>query len=47
MELEIHWQDHDLATYPLIVVVWKDAMRGAPWEYIERCEVALTEYGNW
>jgi hypothetical protein len=25
---------------------WEDAMRGAPWEYIERWEKALTEYEN-
>jgi len=44
MELEVQWQEHDLGTYPLIVLVWEDAMRGAPWGYIERCEAALSEY---
>ena len=28
------------------VLTWKDAMRGAPWEYIARCEKALTAYEN-
>ena len=31
MELEVQWQEHDLGTYPLIVLLWEDAMRGAPW----------------
>ena len=44
MELEVQWQEHDLGIYPLIVLVWEDAMRGAPWGYIERCEAALSEY---
>lgn len=43
MELEVQWQEHDLGTYPLIVLAWEDAMRGAPWEYIEKCEAALAE----
>lgn len=46
MELEIQWQEHDLGEYPLIVLTWEDAMRGAPWEYIARCEAALTAYEN-
>jgi hypothetical protein len=46
MELEVQWQEHDLGEYPMIVLTWEDAMRGAPWEYIERCEEALTEYEN-
>ena len=44
MELEVQWQEHELGTYPLIVLTWEDAMRGAPWEYLEKCEAALTEY---
>jgi hypothetical protein len=46
MELEIQWQEHDLGSYPTIVLTWEDGMRGAPWEYIERCEEALTAYEN-
>ena len=44
MELEVQWQEHDLGGYPTIVLIWEDAMRGAPWDYIEKCEEALTEY---
>jgi hypothetical protein len=44
MELEIQWQEHDLGEYPTIVLTWEDAMRGAPWEYIAKCERALTTY---
>jgi hypothetical protein len=46
MELEIQWQEHDLGEYPTIVLTWEDGMRGAPWEYIERCEKALAAYEN-
>ena len=46
MELEIQWQEHDLGSYPTIVLTWEDAMRGTPWNYISRCEVALTAYEN-
>lgn len=46
MELEIQWQEHDLGEYPTIVLTWEDAMRGTPWEYIARCEKALTAYEN-
>jgi hypothetical protein len=44
MELEIQWQEHDLGEYPTIVLAWEDAMRGAPWEYISRCESELAAY---
>jgi hypothetical protein len=44
MELEVQWQEHDLGEYPTIVLMWEDAMRGAPWDYIEKCGEALTEY---
>ncbi len=44
MELEVQWQEHELGEYPTIVLTWEDAMRGAPWEYIEKCEEVLTEY---
>lgn len=46
MELEIQWQEHELGSYPTIVLTWEDAMRGTPWNYISRCEVALTAYEN-
>ena len=46
MELEIQWQEHELGEYPTIVLTWEDAMRGAPSEYIARCEKALTAYEN-
>jgi hypothetical protein len=46
MDLEVQWQEHDLGEYPTIVLTWEDAMRGAPWEYIEKCEEVLTEYEN-
>lgn len=46
MELEIVWQEHELGNYPVIGLVWEDPMRGAPWNYISRCEVALTAYEN-
>ncbi len=46
MELEIQWQEHDLGDYPVLVLTWEDAMRGAPWDYIARCEEALMAYEN-
>ena len=46
MELEVQWQEHELGCYPLIVLTWEDGMRGAPWNYISRCETALTAYEN-
>ena len=46
MELEIQWQEHELGEYPTIVLTWEDGMRGAPWNYIARCEAALTAYEN-
>ncbi len=42
--LEVQWQEHDLGGYPTIVLTWEDGMRGTPWDYIEKCEEALTEY---
>ena len=44
MKLEVQWQEHELGEYPTIVLTWEDAMRGASWEYIEKCEEVLTEY---
>jgi hypothetical protein len=46
MELEVQWQEHELGSCPLIVLTWEDGMRGAPWNYISRCETALTAYEN-
>jgi hypothetical protein len=41
MELETRWQEHELGSYPTIVLTWEEAMRGAPSEYIAQCERAL------
>jgi hypothetical protein len=46
MGLEVQWQEHELGEYPTIVLAWEDAMRGAPWEHIDKCEEVLTEYEN-
>ena len=46
MELEVQWQEHELEEYPTLVLTWEDAMRGSPWEYLEKCEEAFTEYEN-
>ena len=46
MELEVQWQEHDLGAYPTTVLICEDAMHGALWEYIEKCEDALTVYEN-
>jgi hypothetical protein len=46
MELEIVWQEHELGNYPSIGLVWNDLMRGTPWNYISRCEAALTAFEN-
>ncbi len=27
MELEVQWQEHELGSYPTIVLLWEDAMR--------------------
>lgn len=43
-ELEVQWQEHELGSYPVIVLAWEDAMRGAPWHYIAKCEDALVTY---
>src|SRR5437879_13315898 len=44
--LEVQWQEHELGSYPTIVLLWEDAMRGTPWNYLERCLVALPAYEN-
>jgi hypothetical protein len=43
MELEIQWQEHDLGEYPVIVLTWEDATRGAYGKYVANCADALTE----
>jgi len=39
-------QEHEPGSYPNIVLLWEDAMRGTSWNYLERCQVALTAYEN-
>jgi hypothetical protein len=46
MKLEIVWREHELGNYPTIGLVWDDPMRGTPWNYISRCEAALTAFEN-
>jgi hypothetical protein len=46
MELELVWQDHELGSYPVIALVWEDPMRGAPGNYLSRCEAAWAAYEN-
>lgn len=46
MKLEIEWQEHELGSYPTIVLMWNDPMRGAPSNYLSRCEAALAAYEN-
>lgn len=46
MELEIQWQEHELGSYPAIVLTWEDAMRGAPSNYLARGEAALAACEN-
>jgi hypothetical protein len=46
MELEIQWQDHELGSYPVIALVWDDDTRGAPSNYLSRCEAALAAFEN-
>jgi hypothetical protein len=46
MELEIVSQEHELGQYPVIGLVWDDPKRGTPWNYISRCEAALTAFEN-
>jgi hypothetical protein len=46
MELEVQWQEHEIGSYPMIVLTWEDAMRGTPWNYVSRSEAALTAFEN-
>jgi hypothetical protein len=36
----------ELGDYPVIALTWEDAMRGAPWDYVAKCEEAVTAYEN-
>ena len=42
----VQWMDHDLGSYPVIVLTWVDAMRGSPAKYVGKCEAALFEFEN-
>ena len=46
MELEVQLQEHELGSYPLIVLLWEDGARAAPWDYISECQEALDEMGD-
>jgi hypothetical protein len=46
MELEFQWQEHDSGEYPMIVLIWEDPFRGAPWQFMEKCEKVLINYEN-
>src|SRR5258708_15013932 len=46
MDLEVVWQDLELGSYPVIALVWDDDTRGAPSNYLSRCEAALTAFEN-
>lgn len=53
MTLEVRWQGHELGDYPVIALVWEDAMRGTPWRYLSKCRDAFSEFecsleeGDW
>src|SRR5690242_3719896 len=43
-ELEVMWHEHDCGDYPTIGVCWGEdetIFLDAPWEYVEKCRVAL------
>ena len=35
MELDVQWQEHDLGSYSLTILVWEDTMRGVAGVYRE------------
>jgi hypothetical protein len=41
--LKIMWHEHDLGTYPSLGVYYEG---DPPWDYINRCEAALTTLNN-
>lgn len=43
MGLEVQWQEHELGSYPMIVLLWEDGARAAPWDYVSECQDALDE----
>jgi len=43
-ELETQWQDHELGSYPLIVLLSEDPMVGTPWEYLDCAQRALADF---
>jgi hypothetical protein len=44
MELEGQWQEHELGSYPVIVLSWEEAMRAAPRKYLSNFQYALFEF---
>ncbi len=42
-ELGIMWHEHDLGDYPTIGISWH-GLEEAPWEYIQRCTIALEAF---
>jgi hypothetical protein len=44
MELQVQWQEHELGSYPLLVLTWEDSTRGAPARYLSKCQEALFEF---
>jgi hypothetical protein len=44
MALQVEWQEHELDSYPLIVLVWENGMRGTPAKYLNECQDALFEF---
>jgi hypothetical protein len=47
-EIEVQGQEHELGSYPEIVLTLEDAMRGVPEKYVSKCQDALfeLEYGE-
>lgn len=46
-ELGVMWHEHDICDYPSIGVYWDvgdAASLDAPWEYIEKCQIALETF---
>ncbi len=50
MELEVQWQEHELGEYPLIVLVWEDAIcvvrLGNTSRSVRKLWIALGQYEN-
>jgi len=43
-ELELRWQEHELGSYPVVILSWEDGMRGAPAKYLSKSQDALFEF---